>query len=141
MTQGADKSIVILVILLVLIGLTAVYSSTAVVPPGLQKGDAAVDPISQFVYLKKQGFTMLLGIIALLVAYKVPLKYLRKLAVPLLVLSLIGLLLVFTPLGITAGGARRWLRLWPSSFQPSELVKLSMVIFLAWFASAAFFNR
>jgi cell division protein FtsW len=141
MTQGADKSIVILVILLVLIGLTAVYSSTAVVPPGLQKGDAAVDPISQFVYLKKQGFTMLLGIIALLVAYKVPLKYLRKLAVPLLVLSLIGLLLVFTPLGITAGGARRWLRLWPSSFQPSELVKLSMVIFLAWFASTAFFNR
>jgi cell division protein FtsW len=44
-------------------------------------------------------------------------------------------------MGITAGGARRWLRLWPSSFQPSELVKLSMVIFLAWFASTTFFNR
>jgi|WetSurMetagenome_2_1015567.scaffolds.fasta_scaffold00413_6 cell division protein FtsW len=135
MTQGADKSIIILVVLLALTGLTAVYSSTAVIPPSIQKGSAAIDATSQFAYLKKQGFTALLGIAALLIAYKMPLKYLKKMAIAILLLSLAGLLLVFTPLGISAGGARRWLQLWPSSFQPSELVKLSMVIFLAWFMS------
>jgi cell division protein FtsW len=141
MTQGADKSIAVLVLLLVLIGLTAVYSSTSVVPPSMQKTDAETDSQSQFAYLKKQGFTMLLGIFALLIAYKIPLKYLRKLAIPLLVISLVGLVLVFTPLGISAGGAKRWLRLWPSSFQPSELVKLSLVIFMAWFMSTPFYDR
>jgi cell division protein FtsW len=39
-------------------------------------------------------------------------------------------------MGISAGGAKRWLRLWPSTFQPSEMVKLSMVIFLAKYMSA-----
>ena len=141
MTKGADKFVSILVILLVLIGLTAVYSSTAVMLPGLQKANAAVDPMTQFTYLKKQGFTVVIGLVALLVAYRIPLKFLRKLVIPLMLISIVALLLVFTPMGITAGGARRWLRLWPSSFQPSELVKLSMVLFLAWFASTAFFNR
>jgi cell division protein FtsW len=141
MTSGADKSVIILVILLILIGLTAVYSSTSVVPPSLQKTETAVASFGEFGYLKKQGFTVGLGIIAMIIAYKIPLSALRKLTVPLLVISLIGLVLVFTGLGISAGGARRWLRLWPSSFQPSELVKLAMVIFLAWFMSRASYDK
>jgi len=61
---------------------------------------------------------------------------LKKMAIPLLVLSFLLLVLVFVPkIGITAGGARRWIRLWPSTFQPSELVKLAMVIFLARYLS------
>ncbi|MCX8069838.1 MAG: putative lipid II flippase FtsW, partial [Thermodesulfovibrionales bacterium] len=47
---------------------------------------------------------------------------------------------VFTSLGISAGGARRWIRAWPSVFQPSELVKLSMVIFMAWYMSTRYFK-
>ena len=38
-------------------------------------------------------------------------------------------------IGVSAGGAKRWIRLWPSTFQPSELVKLAMVIFLARYIS------
>jgi|WetSurMetagenome_2_1015567.scaffolds.fasta_scaffold00069_31 cell division protein FtsW len=141
MTRGVDKSVVILVFLLLLTGLTAVYSSTAVMPPSIQKGDANLDMASQFVFLKKQGFTMILGIIAMIIAYKLPLKYIKKLTFVLLVLAVVSLLLVFTPLGINAGGARRWLRLWPSSFQPAELVKLAMVIFMAWYLSRAEYDR
>ena len=145
MTGGADKAVIVLVVLLILIGLTAVYSSTSVVPPSPQKADeAAASPgqfMDQFNYLKKQAFTVLIGLVAMLAAYKIPLRYLRKLAIPLLIISMVGLLLVFSGMGITAGGARRWLRLWPSSFQPSELVKLAMVIFLAWFMSTAIYDR
>ncbi|MDP3259799.1 MAG: putative lipid II flippase FtsW, partial [Thermodesulfovibrionales bacterium] len=62
---------------------------------------------------------------------------LKKIALPLLIFSLLLLVLVFVPgMGISAGGAKRWLKLWPSTFQPSELVKLSMVIFLAKYMSA-----
>jgi len=141
MTQGVDKSIIILVVLLLLTGLLAVYSSTAVMPPSMQKGDTSLDTASQFVFLKKQGFTMLLGIVAMFIAYKMPLKYIRKMTLVLLVLAVVAVLLVFTPLGINAGGARRWLRLWPSSFQPSEFVKLAMVIFMAWYMSRVEYDR
>lgn len=142
MTQRVDKIIVVLIVLLILIGLTAVYSSTSVISPSLQqKGKALSSSIDQFSYLKKQFFTVLIGIVALFMASKVPLHYLKKMVIPLLAISFIFLLLVFTSLGISAGGARRWLRLWPSSFQPSELVKLSMVIFLAWYMSRASYNK
>ena len=142
MTQRFDKIIVVLIVLLILIGLTAVYSSTSVISPSLQqKGKALSSSIDQFSYLKKQFFTVLIGIVALFMASKVPLHYLKKMVIPLLAISFIFLLLVFTSLGISAGGARRWLRLWPSSFQPSELVKLSMVIFLAWYMSRASYNK
>jgi cell division protein FtsW len=141
-TRHFDKFILVLVILLILTGLTAVYSSTAVVSPALeQKGKAINASVNQFSYLKKQFFTVLIGIAAMFAACKVPLSWLKKLVIPLLVVSIVSLLLVFTSLGISAGGARRWLRLWPSSFQPSELVKLSMVIFLAWYMSLGSYNK
>jgi cell division protein FtsW len=142
MTGRVDKLSVVLVVLLILIGLTAVYSSTSVVSPALQqKGKALSGTVTQFSYVKKQFFTVLIGIVAMFMAAKVPLYWLKKMVIPLLVISFLCLLLVFTSLGISAGGARRWLKLWPSSFQPSELVKLAMVIFLAWYMSLASFNK
>jgi len=80
---------------------------------------------------------MLLGFVAMFAAYRLKTEALKKAALPLLVFSFILLILVFAPgMGISAGGAKRWLKLWPSTFQPSELVKLSMVIFLAKYMSA-----
>ncbi len=136
MTQRYDRVLIVLVAILILIGLTAVYSSTSVISPAVaekQKGKGV--EVSQFSFIKKQVLTVIIGLVVLLVACKVPLEYLRKAAIPLLILSLIFLVLVFSPLGMSAGGARRWLRLWPSTFQPSELVKLAMVLFMAWYMS------
>jgi cell division protein FtsW len=59
-------------------------------------------------------------------------------SIPLLIVSFILLALVFVPgVGVSAGGAKRWIRLWPSTFQPSEFVRLAMVIFLARYMSMA----
>ncbi len=117
----------------------AVYSSTSVITPEMiEKGEGKV---SQFHYLKKQLLALLLGAIFMFAAYKVKLEFVRKMAVPLLILSLIVLLLVFTSLGITVNGARRWIRLLFLSFQPSELVKLTMIVFLAWYMSRENFKK
>ncbi len=117
----------------------AVYSSTSVITPEMiEKGEGK---ISQFYYLKKQLLALLLGAILMFAAYKVKLEFVRKMAVPLLILSLIVLLLVFTSLGITVNGARRWIRLLFLSFQPSELVKLAMIVFLAWYMSRENFKK
>lgn len=142
MKQQYDRWILLIVFLLILVGLMAVYSSTSVISPDMvekyrKKGVA----ISQFGFLRKQLFTVLLGIIAMFIAYKVPLKYLKKLSIPLLAISLVCLLMVFTKFGVTAGGARRWIRIWPSTFQPSELVKLCMVIFLSWYMSLSSYKK
>jgi cell division protein FtsW len=134
-----DKFILVVVALLIIIGLTAVYSSTAVMAPG--KGKAVAGEITQFAFLKKQLLTVCIGLVLMVAAYKVPLEHLRRLVIPLLLVALVALLLVFSPLGMSAGGARRWLRLWPSSFQPSELVKLSMVVFMAWYMSRTTYDR
>ena len=125
-----DKALFIVVLLLIVFGTLMVYSSTAVVAP---KGD---DNVSQYYYLKRHLFTMALGFLMMYLAYRTKPQSLRAFAVPLLVFSFVLLLMVFVPgLGVKAGNAKRWIRLWPSTFQPSELVKLSMVIFLARYMS------
>ncbi|MFQ3573408.1 MAG: putative lipid II flippase FtsW [Thermodesulfovibrionales bacterium] len=137
-----DKWLLLIVFILIMIGLVSVYSSTSVISPDeIQKGIEKGVNVSPFGLLKKQLFTFFIGLFALFLAYKIRLTHLKILTIPLLLISLIALLLVFTSLGVSAGGARRWIRAWPSVFQPSELVKLSIVVFVAWFLSSRYFNR
>jgi cell division protein FtsW len=125
--ERADKWLFIITLFLVGFGALMVFSSTSVV---------ADEGASEYLYLKKHLFTIAVSLAAMLVAYRTKLSWLRKMAVPLLVVSFVLLALVFVPgIGVSAGGAKRWIRLWPSTFQPSELVRLAMVIFLARYIS------
>ena len=76
------------------------------------------------------------GLVVALVTYFLPLRFLRRYAFYFFVLSLLGTLLVFIPgLGLKAGGAARWVLLGGISFQPSEILKITLVLFLStWFA-------
>src|SRR5208337_515949 len=142
MKQSYDRLLLFVVLLLILVGLMAVYSSTSVISPDLlEKYHKKGVMLSQFGFIKKQLLTMGLGLIAMFIAFKMPLSLVRKMSIPLLVISLVCLLMVFTKFGIAAGGARRWIRIWPSTFQPSELVKLSMVLFLACYMSMAQYSK
>ncbi|HCC69135.1 MAG TPA: putative lipid II flippase FtsW [Nitrospiraceae bacterium] len=123
-----EKDIVIPVFALVGIGILMVYSSTAVIA-FKQFGDG-------FYYLKNHLFAVFLGFIAMIFLSRVNYQRLRPFVIPMLVISVILLLLVFVPhLGVSAGGAQRWLKLWSLTFQPSELAKIAMVIFLAAYMS------
>ena len=131
-----DGFLLFFMLLLLSFGALMIYSSTSVVTPLLAKKN-----ITEFYYFKRHIFTMVIGIIVMLFAYRVKPSMLKKTAIPLLIFSFVLLILVFLPyIGVTAGGARRWIRLWPTTFQPSELVKLAMVIFLARYMSMPSYN-
>ncbi len=84
-----------------------------------------------FRYFFLQGRGLLLGGFALVVASLVPPRWWLRLAPAFGLLTVALLLLVLTPLGNKAGGARRWLN-FGLTFQPSELAKIAVPLLIAW---------
>jgi cell division protein FtsW len=81
-------------------------------------------------------FWALLGSIAMLVAVRVDYRKLERFVVPALVVAGVMLVLVLVPpFGQAINGTRRWIRLGVVSFQPAELAKLALVIYLAAFVA------
>ncbi len=109
-------------------GVVMVYSASAIVA-----GDRFHDP---YLFLRKQLFWALLGSACLLAALRIDYRRLEKLGWPILIVALVLLVLVLVPpFAQPINGSRRWLRLGPVSFQPVELAKLALVIFLAAFVA------
>jgi cell division protein FtsW len=107
-------------------GVVMVYSASAIVA-----ADRFHDP---YFFLKKQLFWAVLGAGALLVALRVDYRLLEKAVLPLLILAGVLLVLVLVPpFGQAINGTRRWIRFGPVSFQPAELAKLALVLYLAAF--------
>src|SRR3989344_2262373 len=78
-------------------------------------------------------FAILTGAALFLAIQTVSFRFWKKIALPLMVLSIILLsLILVTSLGFRSGGATRWLSMGPIFFQPSEIAKISFVLFLAW---------
>lgn len=86
----------------------------------------------KFYFLKKQGFWILVSLIALFIVSKIKIEIVKKLSTLIYFGSIVGLILVLIPgLSNQALGARRWLNLGIFSFQPSELFKFSSIIYFA----------
>jgi len=85
-----------------------------------------------YYYLKHQLlYGLTLGIAGFLFASFINYRFWQKLAVPLLLISLLSLVLVFTPLGFSHSGSNRWLDLGLLSVQPAEFLKFSFIVYLA----------
>ncbi len=83
-------------------------------------------------FFRKQLAAVGVGMTALFISALIPPATYRRLAYPLLGLSLLILTLVVVPgIGLSRGGARRWLSLGGFIFQPAEFAKISLVIYLA----------
>src|SRR5207245_5393208 len=107
-------------------GVVMVYSASAIVA-----ADRFHDP---YFFLKKQIFWALLGAACLWLTLCVDYRRLEGLVVPLLIVSAALLVLVLVPpIGQAINGTRRWIRLGPVYFQPAELAKLALVVYLAAF--------
>jgi cell division protein FtsW len=118
-----DYVLVLAVVMLLLLGLVMVYSASQFATPG--------DPGYWF---RHQIIWAMLGGIALLVTSRVEYRLWRRVALPGMVLALVLLVAVLVA-GHTIYGAQRWLHLGLFSFQPSELTKLALALYVAdWLA-------
>jgi cell division protein FtsW len=83
-------------------------------------------------------FGLLPGAILGYIAFRAPLAKIKRLAPLLLLANLFLLVLVFFPvIGISAGGASRWINIGITSFQPSEFLKIIFILYLAaWLSSS-----
>ncbi|WP_167142528.1 FtsW/RodA/SpoVE family cell cycle protein [Canibacter zhoujuaniae] len=81
------------------------------------------------------------GVLLMIAAARIPLRYYERFA-PFLFLGAFGVqLLVFTPLGVEVWGNRNWLRIGGFSLQPSEFMKIAMLLMVASFAAIHFKKR
>jgi cell division protein FtsW len=120
-----DRVILACALLLTALGIVLVYSTSS----PLAFGKAGVDSTS---YLKRSLAFAVLGIAAAYGATRLSAASLRRLAYPGLVGATVLLLLPWVPsVGQAVNGAHRWVRLAGLGFQPSEFLKLALVVFLA----------
>lgn len=85
-----------------------------------------------YLVLRQLALGGVIGIAAFFLALWIPYRTWKKLSLPLMVLSFLLLALLFIPeLSFSFGGARRWLRFGAITFQPSEILKFSFLIYLA----------
>ena len=84
--------------------------------------------------LRMQVLWCCLGIVACAVVTVLDYQVLKKFAWPIFIGTLLLAVLVFIPpIGMRLNGASRWIRLPGATFQPSEVVKLGLIIMLAWY--------
>jgi len=117
-----DYSLLFIILFLTGFGLVMIYSASAY--------DAAGQMDNEYYYLTHQGFAVVLGIIGMFVISVIPYHFWERFAVLGYGVSMVLILLVLTPLGTDANGARRWLNL-GISVQPAEIAKLAMILFLS----------
>lgn len=128
-SSNSNRSIIIPVLVLLVFGL-AMLSSAGVVDSQRKFG-------STYYYFSHQLlFGVLPGLFLFFLFSKIKYKFWEKAALFLLIGSLGLLVAVFIPgLGVTTKGATRWIQLGLLSFQPAEILKLSLIVyFAAWFS-------
>ncbi|GMA93380.1 hypothetical protein GCM10025881_02040 [Pseudolysinimonas kribbensis] len=88
-----------------------------------------------FATATRQGLYVLIGLPVMLIAARAPLSFWKRWAGPAVIAGVVLQLLVFTPLGYGYGGNQNWIKVGSFTAQPSELIKLAFVIWLAWILS------
>jgi cell division protein FtsW len=125
MNRSADKILFSLIFILLAFGLIMI-SSAGVVYSQTRFGDG------YYFFRHQLFFGVLPGLLIMYVIQRIDYHWWKKVSIPFFFVSMIFLILVFVPgVGSKVYGASRWIQLGPFSFQPSEMAKLSIIIYLA----------
>lgn len=120
-----DVVLLVTVMALIGLGMLAVYTGSS--------WRAAQRFGDSMIHVRQQMMGAGLGVIALLIANRVDFRWYRNLTRPLLGLTVILLVLTLVPgIGVEINGARRWINLGVMHFQPAELAKVTVCIFMAY---------
>lgn len=120
-----DLVLLLMVVALTSFGIVMVYSASSVM--------AAKNFHDGAYFLKRQALFALVGFCIAAVAMRVDYHHWRKLAVPVLLVSLVLLVLVLIPgIGGKVKGASRWIRLPGFNLQPSEFAKMALIFYMAY---------
>lgn len=119
-----DYTLILLIMLLMAFGFVMLYSTSSYVAD-LRFGDSMY-------FLKRQMMAAAIGIVFMALTAMFPYPLYKRLAIPLYLLAL-ALCIVVLFIGTSTNGSSRWLGVGSLSFQPSELGKVAMIIFMATF--------
>lgn len=121
-----DYVLAIVIFILIAVGLVMMYSISPML--SIKAGDK----LGRNHYFYNHLLTIGLGVVGWVVASNVDYRHWKRYAPALLTLAIICLVALVIPgISTTKNGATRWLALGPLSFQPSELLKLAMIVYLA----------
>jgi cell division protein FtsW len=112
--------------MLLMVGAVVVYA----IGPGLTSGES----LPENYYSSKQLTAIVLGIVGFVIASAIPIESWKKIQVPIVVLAAIFAVLVRV-VGEEINGAHRWIQVGGFSFQAAELIKLALVLWIAYFLS------
>ncbi|CAG9176570.1 putative lipid II flippase FtsW [Cupriavidus respiraculi] len=122
-----DQPLLWVSVVLLAIGLVMVYSASIALPDSPRYAN-----YRETHFLTRHAFSVLIGLGVGLVAFQIPVKFWDRYAPKLFVIALILLIIVLVPfIGKGVNGARRWIPLGLMNFQPSELMKLAVVLYAA----------
>lgn len=126
-----DLPFLALVLLLTAIGLIMVLSASYA--SAMLNLDASVDTKGDpYYYFKRQLVFAVMGVVAMFIISKIDYQHFRWMSIFVLAAAVVLMLLVvFTPLGRTGGGARRWINLFGIRFQPSEIAKIGVILYFS----------
>ncbi len=123
--KSLDFGLLIIVLVLMIFGVVMVFSASYY--------DTISESGNPYYYLLRVSVWFAAGLVIMFVLSAIPYELYYKLAPVILAVSLILLVLLFTPLGDDRGGAVRWIEIGPVTFMPGEVAKLGALIFAAWY--------
>ena len=124
---GFDQALIWVCVALLAWGLVMVYSASIALPDNPRFGR-----YSPNFFVTRHALWIFLSFIAALLAFQVPMAWWEKTAPWLFVGSLALLIAVLIPhVGMVVNGARRWISLGPINFQPSEIAKITVLLYAA----------
>lgn len=121
--RNTDYILVVIILVLMAFGLVILYSTSS------YNGRVKFDDSAY--YFKKQLFATVLGILCMFVVSRIDYHEMIRFA-PLVYVSSLILSTLVLFIGDEYNGSKRWLSLGPFSFQPAELAKLAVVLFITW---------
>ncbi len=122
--KSPDYCLFAVVIILLSIGTCMIFSSSFIMADKWY-GDS-------YYFLKKQIIYAIIALIVLLFSMNIDYHFYKKVSTPLLIISIILLSAVFIPgVGRSAGGAVRWVKFGILSFQPSEIAKFALILYMS----------